>query len=321
VDFRALNSATVPDSHPLPRIEEILVDMGKKRIYSVLDLREAFHQVPLHPESRPLTCTSTPLGTVQWKVLVMGLTNAPQIFQRVMEHCLEPVVDIARPFFDDILVGTDGADGMSWAELVELHDKDLRRLLDVLRDQKLVVEWAKCALFAEEVEFCGHILGGGRRRPGPGKLLAVQKWGVPPTVTALRAFLGLTNYYSSYVRGYAGLAAPLSEKLKGLPRTESKKGSQKRLVWSEEEVGAFEKLKAALVEGLELQHVDPDRPFVLWVGASRYAIGALLEQLKCGCGTPKPGEVAEGKTVPVAFMSRKLTPGQSAKWPVRELEA
>ena len=52
VDFRALNEATIPDSHPLPRIEDILVQQGKKAIFSVMDLKDAFHQVPLHVDSR-----------------------------------------------------------------------------------------------------------------------------------------------------------------------------------------------------------------------------------------------------------------------------
>ena len=48
------------DSYPLPRIEDILVDQGKRTLYSVLDLKDAFHQVPLALDSRPLTCCSTP---------------------------------------------------------------------------------------------------------------------------------------------------------------------------------------------------------------------------------------------------------------------
>ena len=55
VDFRALNEATVPDSYPLPRIEDILVGQGRRTLFSVMDLKDAFHQVPLHKDSRPFT--------------------------------------------------------------------------------------------------------------------------------------------------------------------------------------------------------------------------------------------------------------------------
>ena len=73
VDFRALNEATEADGYPLPRIEDMLVQYGTRSMFTVMDLKDAFHQVPMHPESRPYTCTSTPIGTKQWCVVVMGL--------------------------------------------------------------------------------------------------------------------------------------------------------------------------------------------------------------------------------------------------------
>ena len=71
----------------------------------------------------------------------------------------------------------------------------------------------KWKLVVKEVEFCGHILGG-VRKPAPGKLRAIKKWEVPRTVTALIAFLGFTNYYSSYIKDYANIVARLMEELK-----------------------------------------------------------------------------------------------------------
>jgi len=53
VDFRALNEATVTDAHPFPRIEDMLVNFGRKAIFNVMDLNDAFHQVPLLKDSRP----------------------------------------------------------------------------------------------------------------------------------------------------------------------------------------------------------------------------------------------------------------------------
>ena len=86
------------------------------------------------------------------------------------------------------------------------------------RDEFIIGKWK---LFVPEVEFCGHILGG-TRRPAPGKLHAIEKWEVPKTVTALRAFLGFTNYYSFNVKDYAKIVARLMDKLK-VPRELGKK--------------------------------------------------------------------------------------------------
>ena len=259
----------------MPRIEDILVRQGRRHIFSVMDLKDAFHQVPLHPDSRSYTCTSTPRGTKQWKVVVMGLKNGVAIFQRVIEYCLEGVRDVADPYVDDIIVGTEWKG--SWETTVEQHDKDIRKVLRALEVNRMVVDRKKCKFFVKEVEFCGHILGKGQRRPAPGKLMALEKWEEPQTVTALRGFLGFTNYYSTYVPGYAELAAVLMEKLK-VGKKEGKKGSKVRVNFGEEEKTAFKAIKERLAAGLRLQTVRPDRPFILKVDASGRAVGAALEQ-------------------------------------------
>ena len=67
-----------------------------------MDLKDAFHQIPLEPESRLITGTSTPLGLQQWCVVVMGWKNGVQYCQRNVETVLEPVSDIAAGYVDDI---------------------------------------------------------------------------------------------------------------------------------------------------------------------------------------------------------------------------
>jgi len=141
---------------------------------------------------------------------------------------------------------------------------------------------------------------------------------VPTTITALRAFLGFTNYYNTYIHMYAQIASRLQDKLK-VPRDVGKKGSKVKIFFDKEDIEAFEELKKRLCSGLSLQRVNPDKPFVLRVDASGYAVGATLEQLKEGGERPTVEDVLNKQTVPVAFMSRKLTTGQR-KWTPRELE-
>ncbi len=63
----------LPSGHPIPRIEDILQKQGGYKIWSVLDLKDGYHHIPLKVEHRPYTCMSTPRGSFQWKVLVMGI--------------------------------------------------------------------------------------------------------------------------------------------------------------------------------------------------------------------------------------------------------
>ena len=86
-----------------------------------------------------------------------------------------------------------------------------------------------------------------------------------------------------------------------------KKGSTAKIVWEKGDVEAFEEIKRLLCEALSLQRVNPDKPYVIRVDASQYAVGAALEQLLDEERAPTVEDVRAKKTVPVAFMSRKLT--------------
>ena len=74
---------------------------------------------------------STPRGTLQWKVLVMGLKNGNAIFQRVMEWVLKDF-DFADPYVDDVIIGSTGD---TEEELISNHNRDLRAVLDKLRSE------------------------------------------------------------------------------------------------------------------------------------------------------------------------------------------
>ena len=150
--------------------------------------------------------------------------------------------------------------------------------------------------------------------------MAVERWEIPQKIAALRGFLGFANYYSGYVEDFARLVSPLQEKLK-VPRAEAKKGSTVKVKWDEEAVKAFKDTKKALLEGLSLQNVRADQPFVLRVDASGRAIGAALEQVRTGLEAATIDEVlTKGATVPVGFMSRKLTDSQFRGWGIRDKE-
>ena len=98
VDYRGLNEQTEQHSYSLPLIDTILQKQQKKRISTVLHLKHGYHQMPLHPDSRPSTAMSTPLGPMQWKVVPMGARNGNAAFQRMMKDLLGPVRDCADPF-------------------------------------------------------------------------------------------------------------------------------------------------------------------------------------------------------------------------------
>ncbi len=132
VDMRGPNTQTQRHNYPLPVIEDLLVKQGAYQIFSILDLKQAFHQQPLGEESRYITACYTPLGLYQWKVNVMGLANAPQQFQEMVDWVLKEVRFMGSSgtdaYMDDILVGTRVEEG---EDLVGAHNEALRRVLEV----------------------------------------------------------------------------------------------------------------------------------------------------------------------------------------------
>ena len=181
-------------------------------------------------------------------------------------------------------------------------------MLSELDKHNMVCEPTKASLFVGEVEFAGHVVGHGQRRPMPGKLASLHHWERPQTISKLRSFMGFCNYYSGYVRMYAELSRLLHKMLQ-VGNFDRRKGSKKKLAWTPEAEDAFSRLKERLLVQLGLFLVDPDKGFVLRTDASDYAVGAVLEQVQ-----------DDRSHVPVAFWSRILAEGQCRTWTAREKE-
>ena len=288
VDYRGLNAQTQHDSYTLPLIEDMLQKQHRWRIFTVVDLKHGYHQMPLAEESRACTARSTPLGPLQWKVMPMGVTNGNAAFQPMLENLLEPVRDCADPFVDNVIIASGGA-SMSYDELLEAQKSDVTRLLVLLVRHKLTGSSDKATIAVSKVVFAGHVVENGQRKPIPGNVAAIEHWEKPKTVSEPRAYLRFCNYQDIYIKMYAEYAAPTTTMLKG-NREETKKGSEKALVPNEESDPAFKGMRQALLSAVGLHLVDPNRGFVLRTDASDYAVGAVLEQV-----------LDDGRHVPVAL--------------------
>ena len=85
IDYRHLNSQIKDLPFPLPNIEDRLVDEGKNVLWTIFDLEDGFHQMPLTEESKKLTAFMTPWGVFEWEVLPMGLETAPAAYRQMVQ--------------------------------------------------------------------------------------------------------------------------------------------------------------------------------------------------------------------------------------------
>ena len=294
VDYRDLNTITKADTYPLPRIDDLLDQLGKSHYFTTLDLASGYWQIRVHPESQEKTAFVTPQGLFEFHVMPFGLTNAPAVFQRLMQRVLMGLnppggKDFVTVYIDDVLV---------FSQSLQDHLEHLRQVIRCLQEAGLKLKPTKCQFVCREVEYLGHLITPQGLKPNPRLVVAVKEFPVPQNLKQLRQFLGLASYYRRFVADFSKLAQPLHR----LTRKDAS------FEWDSVCQNAFELLKQKLIEAPVLAYPSFDKDFTLETDASALGLGAILSQVQ-----------ADGRLHPVAYASRALSP-QEANYSITELE-
>lgn len=210
----------------------------------------------------------------------IGLRNAPASFQALMisnfRDCIDDFVVI---YMDDILV---------FSENREDHLKHLRMVLSRLRDHELYVGNKKCELMRSETEFLGLIVGRDGIRIGDDRKKLIKDWHRPTTITELRSFLGLVQFFRWFIRTFSRIGTPL----KNLMRKHSCISN-----WDDSCDYAFNELKETLIFALIMKAPNWNLPFRCNVDFSQKVVGGTL---------PKIGE--KGQEFVISYFSKRLSP-------------
>jgi hypothetical protein len=146
IDYRKLNSITIPDAYPLPRIDEIIDRLYGAKFFSKMDLRSGFWQIKMNEDDIEKTAFTSPLGLYEFVVMPFGLKNAPASFQRAMDTVLGSSKCCAA-YIDDILV---------WGNTKEEHLENLSEVLKRLEAYNVKLKKEKCVFEVQSVDFLGH---------------------------------------------------------------------------------------------------------------------------------------------------------------------
>src|ERR1035438_3245233 len=125
IDYRKLNQLIKKDRSPLPLIDKTLARLNKAKIYTKLDIRQAFHRIRIAPDAEELTTFRTRYSSYKYRVLPFSLTNSPATYQRYINDVLFEYLDVFYiAYLDNILI--------YFKDLLE-HETHIKLVLERLR--------------------------------------------------------------------------------------------------------------------------------------------------------------------------------------------
>ena len=257
IDFRKLNFLTVKDSHPLPRICEILESLAGAAHFSMFDMNSGFWQVPMDEESKQYTAfTLGSMGLYKCESMPFGLGNAPPTFQRLMQNCLgELNLTYCLIYLDDVIVFSD---------MPEEHLWRMHVVFDHLCEHSLKLKPSKCEVFKSEINYLAHHVSQKGVLPSKKNLESIAQCSPPDMYTKVKSFVGLVGHYRHFIKGFAKIAAPLYDLTSG----DNKDKKSEHVDLSPEAHEAFDRLKAACLQAPILSFPDFNKPFLLEMDAS-----------------------------------------------------
>lgn len=261
--------------HPLPKPEDMFAALGNCKVFSKIDLKQAFQQLIMTDESQNICTLSTHLGLFRPKRLPYGIASSPALWQLTMDKMFSGLQGTFC-FVDDILVA-----GRTYDE----HLSRLKAVLSIIEGSGMKIRKDKCKFAVTSVEYLGFKIDGSGIHKTTGKVKAIQQAKLPSNVTELKAFMGLVTFYGRFIPNLATIAHPLHNLLK----------KDVEWCWTDECDEAVNKIKIEITSPRFLTHFQPDLPVKLTCDASAYGIGAVLAHV-----------MPDSTERPIAFASRSL---------------
>ena len=279
VDYRKLNSITIRNSYPIPRINDLIESFQGAVIFTRLDLRSAYNLIRIREGHEYLTAFRTPIGHYEYLVMPFGLRNAPSVFQHFVQDIFSDVIGrFVQIYLDDIII---------YSKSSKEHTSHVSLILSRLIENGLYAKLEKCDFHVQETNFLGFRISSKGLIMNEDKLKSILEWPVPKNLKELQSFLGLCNFYRRFIKDFAQIMEPLRKLLK----------KDNQYIWNEKADEAFTRLKESFKSNKLLIHPDPDKEFIVETDASDFAVGCILSQ--------KSEE--DNQLHPVAFYSRSMT--------------
>jgi len=268
MDYQEINKWTVWDNNTLPNIQTALENLQGGELFSKFDLRWGYKNLRIHQEDWEKATFKTVFGVYVPNVTYFGLTNAPPMFQQVLQTDLQPLLQKYTKEFGNYLDNV-------WIVTkknqlgTKLHRKITHKLFNLLEEKSYFLKLSKLQFEVQEIDLLGWKVRNSKIRIDPDKIAGLQDW---PTILKdlkqLCTTLGITGYHWRFVKEYAEITRPLTELTK----------KDVPFEWTNQHTRAVKTLIEIITSRPVLKCPDPEKPFELEVDTSSFTIGVVLIQ-------------------------------------------
>lgn len=189
LDPRDLNEAIKREHYQMRTIEEVANRLNRAKLFTVVNAKDGFWQKRLDIESSYKTTFNTSFGRYRWLRMPLGISSAPEVWQRIMHEFIEGLQGVEVIADDFIIAGF----GDTKEEAYRSLEQKERSFFTRCREWNLKLNRDKVKRAQTNVRFMGHQLTPEGLKPEPAKVEAITAMPEPDHVTVLKRFLGMVN--------------------------------------------------------------------------------------------------------------------------------
>lgn len=277
IDMKNVNKLIIPNKYSIPSPDDIISRIHGAKIFSRLDLKSAFYQQALSPESRHITAFSFMYKRYQLKRVVMGMTDSSASFSQMLALVLNEFLGkFVENFIDDLII---------YSNTLSDHLKHLALVFKKLSENNLKIEINKSDLIKSKIDFIGYEISHKRIELSRKNVQAILDIPIPDTHKKLESLIGCFGFSSKFIDNYSQLVRPLYDVLK----------NKSRFCLTKEAIEAIQMLKNKVSSKPVIHTPNFHLPFIVRTDASLQGISATLFQLN-----------DLNQECPIMFFSRKL---------------
>lgn len=290
VDLRGPNKCIIRTPFRMPTFESILLQLHGAQYFSTIDLKNAFFHIELEENSRHLTNFFAGEALYRCCRLPFGLTNAPDIFQEVMQTVILEDCEGTVNYLDDVMI---------FGRTKEEHDRNLQNVLKRLQEHNVMINQEKCSFGKEIVTFLGFRVSNEGWQIEDEKISAIKDARKPESTAEVKSFLGLVTFIDRFIPQRADKTLHLRQL-----------SNAHDFYWNQDLEDEFEYLKSSSWKHIKtLGYYSRDDETELYVDASPHGLGAVLVQYD-----------AKSKPRIISCASKALTVAEK-KYPQTQKEA